>query len=257
MASSDDLADIEPERDIAWPARDPGSATVLVDTDSTPLQDAYVHLLRQYVSGLKRPPPRELRMVRLECNYPGITGYSAASYQDRVFMLHAHREGEADPEYDWPSKHTICHWIYMPINLGEYVAEIWLSPSRLSGHNKSRGLAVRIPAISSTSPTNLHVPLLAVRQRLRKPYVVRPLASKGRSGRRRQSVQSSVRLRPPAGKEGNRHPLQRLRPDQAVDRASEWPCRLRLRECSANRCKRKAAQLGHAGVRTDGNPKSA
>jgi hypothetical protein len=83
-------------------------------------------------------------MTRLECNFPGIEGYSAASHQDRVFMIHAHRKGSAGPEYDWLASHTPCHWIYMPINPGEYVARVWLSPRRLTSYNKSRGLMVRI-----------------------------------------------------------------------------------------------------------------
>lgn len=87
-------------------------------------------------------------MTRLECNFPAITGYSAASHQDRVFVIHAHREGEAGPKYDWPGKYTPCHWIYMPMNPREYVNRVWVSPRRFASHNKSRGLTVRTPVTS-------------------------------------------------------------------------------------------------------------
>lgn len=114
-------------------------------------------------------------MTRLECNFPGIEGYSAASHQDRVFMIHAHRKGSVGPEYDWLDKHTPCHWIYMPINAGEYVARVWLSPKRLTSYNKTRGLMVRIATVLYVHAADFLLPP-AVRHKPSKPHFICPLA---------------------------------------------------------------------------------
>ncbi|KAI1821607.1 hypothetical protein F4861DRAFT_518075 [Xylaria intraflava] len=70
-------------------------------------------------------PRTHLRMASTVCNDPRTTAYSA-SWLFHVFHLHAHIDGE-DSKYNsvtLPSaKHMI--WLYMPINKGEYISQIW------------------------------------------------------------------------------------------------------------------------------------
>lgn len=130
----------DPGWEAGWSVRDPGSPAFLLYTVSAspfpPLSPLYLQ------SKLHVLLPDKLRMERLECNTPGITGYSVASKSDRVCMIHAHREGGLLPEYEWLTAKTLCNWVYMPINPGEYVTEIWLSPTRIRDDNKARGLTV-------------------------------------------------------------------------------------------------------------------
>ena len=82
-------------------------------------------------------------MARIECNSPSTRGYSVAAVGDGVCFIHAHGEGDANPDYDRFGS-RVSHWIYMPINPGEYVEEIWVSNPRYDRLNKSAGLTVRI-----------------------------------------------------------------------------------------------------------------
>ena len=71
-----------------------------------------------------------LRMVPLKCNDPMVTGYSAC-YLGCIMALHAHVKGEDTGFYKLSyayRKHGV--YIYMPLDPGEFISEIWLRPDR-------------------------------------------------------------------------------------------------------------------------------
>lgn len=130
---SDTFPGASPRKDISWSVRDPGFAALLADS-------AWASPSLQHLKFL--PRPSHLRMSQLEYNYPGITGYSAASDRDHLCMLQAHREGRPNPDYNWIGNSSLFHWIYMLINPGEYVTEVWVCPP-YGVHQLNWGLAVR------------------------------------------------------------------------------------------------------------------
>ncbi|KAF5562006.1 hypothetical protein FPHYL_5875 [Fusarium phyllophilum] len=84
----------------------------------------------------------EARMVALEFNKPGITGYSACWYKDQLVDLHTHKAEESLAFYreqDEMAKHKASkkksddltassspHWTHHPLNPGERVEQVWL-----------------------------------------------------------------------------------------------------------------------------------
>ncbi|RGP62448.1 hypothetical protein FLONG3_10220 [Fusarium longipes] len=85
---------------------------------------------------------KEARMVALNFNEPGITAYSTCWYEDRLIDIHAHEHGESldfyqeldeDIKTRWPNKKlddgspaSIPHWVYLPLNNGEKIEQVWL-----------------------------------------------------------------------------------------------------------------------------------
>jgi hypothetical protein len=61
-------------------------------------------------------------MGYFDCNAPGTTGYSVATNGVSIFSIHAHRQDDNVGFY----KHvgSDFHWIYMPLDEGEYLTEI-------------------------------------------------------------------------------------------------------------------------------------
>lgn len=67
-----------------------------------------------------------LNMVPLKCNDPMVTGYSAC-YLGHIRTLHAHVKGDDlgfYKRFDAYQSHGVC--IYMPLDPGELLTEIWL-----------------------------------------------------------------------------------------------------------------------------------
>ncbi|KAM0195132.1 hypothetical protein ACHAPA_005729 [Fusarium lateritium] len=79
----------------------------------------------------------EARMVALYFNEPDTTGYSTCWYEGKLIDLHVHkswesldfyRELEEEKEKRWPAvkPKSAPYWVYHPLNLGEYVEQVWL-----------------------------------------------------------------------------------------------------------------------------------
>lgn len=69
--------------------------------------------------------PDPLRMVPFEFNKPNITGYSAC-WRGRILHLQAHTEGEDLAFYgDIDAHQRSAVWIYMPVDPGELLSELW------------------------------------------------------------------------------------------------------------------------------------
>ena len=82
-------------------------------------------------------------MTFLDCNELAITGYSAC-WRTRVLTLHAHRDGEGTEFYDVQDMlHENAIWLYMPVDRGEFISEIWSQSTKYC-----RGLDLMARAIS-------------------------------------------------------------------------------------------------------------
>ena len=67
-------------------------------------------------------------MSAVECNMPGIEGYGVALNLFSPAGLYAHHGG-IDPrlrqKFDCISSEIGFHWLYMPVDQGEYLRELW------------------------------------------------------------------------------------------------------------------------------------
>lgn len=70
---------------------------------------------------------RPLRMKFIECNKPGIEGYSVGLCGFHISKLCAHYTGAKTPFYDELDKvSNVTLWIHMPIDQDEYLMELWM-----------------------------------------------------------------------------------------------------------------------------------
>lgn len=82
--------------------------------------------------------PPSLRMRYFDCNDPSTTGYSIATTGYHFAWIHAHRQDDDLRFYKDVS--LVCTWVYMPVDKGERLVEIWC-PS--PGFAHPTGLLVR------------------------------------------------------------------------------------------------------------------
>ncbi|KAF5674883.1 hypothetical protein FHETE_2634 [Fusarium heterosporum] len=83
----------------------------------------------------------EARMIALDLNKPGITGYSTCWYEDRLVDIRVHDAKESLDFYHELDENTqkmrpvveskqggklTPYWIYHPLNIGECVEQVWL-----------------------------------------------------------------------------------------------------------------------------------
>lgn len=75
-----------------------------------------------------RPPLQPLngyRMKSFDCNHPDVTGYSVACDGSALFDIIAHKRGEEPKATNYEDATAfLSHWMYMPINEGEYITHI-------------------------------------------------------------------------------------------------------------------------------------
>lgn len=62
-------------------------------------------------------------MCYFDCNAPGTTGYSVATDGVKIFSIHAHRQEDDDIRFYMDIDFDI-HWVYVPVDEGEYLTEI-------------------------------------------------------------------------------------------------------------------------------------
>lgn len=109
-------------RDIldASEAKPPPDAHVLWATQDHPPPAKVIN-----VQSLHRPSsyPDRLRMTYFECNAPGTTGYSVATDGVSTVSIHTHRQDDDDVGF-YKDVGSDFHWIYMPLDEGEYLTEI-------------------------------------------------------------------------------------------------------------------------------------
>ena len=102
-------------------------------SEADPLSDTHIrwaahdhpHLANIIDLGSLQRPGRYaagLRMFYFDCNAPGTTGYSVATDGISIFSIHAHRQDDDTRIY--ADVGSSCHWIYMPLDAGEYLTEI-------------------------------------------------------------------------------------------------------------------------------------
>lgn len=73
-------------------------------------------------------------MVSFNCNEPAVTGYSAC-WAANLMTIHAHRDGEDMAFYkDFDACSSRAIWVYMPVDPGELISEIWARCGRQYGH---------------------------------------------------------------------------------------------------------------------------
>ncbi|KAI5462518.1 hypothetical protein BGZ63DRAFT_216342 [Mariannaea sp. PMI_226] len=66
-----------------------------------------------------------LRMRYFDCNTPNIVGYSVATDGWDILSILSHEKGQKNDSSLYEDvTASICHWMYMPINEGEYLTEI-------------------------------------------------------------------------------------------------------------------------------------
>ncbi|OTB04403.1 hypothetical protein M426DRAFT_261936 [Hypoxylon sp. CI-4A] len=72
--------------------------------------------------------PSRTRLNTVDFNEPGVAGYAAAISKTGILAIHTHYQEVAPDFYSEidPSLKLWPHWIYMPINKGEYITEICL-----------------------------------------------------------------------------------------------------------------------------------
>ncbi|KAI0433509.1 hypothetical protein F5Y09DRAFT_298597 [Xylaria sp. FL1042] len=79
---------------------------------------------------LNSTSPAQLRMTTILCNSPYTTAYSA-SWDWSILCLHAHNADKNLAFYDnVQTKNAL--WLYMPIDKGEYISQIWKRFRRLA-----------------------------------------------------------------------------------------------------------------------------
>lgn len=97
-----------------------------------------------------------------ECNHMGIIGYSACWYKT-VRAIHPHFASEDMTFYkETAAEHPTVTWLYMPMDKGELVTELW--ESRVEVHDVGRpetrriqSLVVRLLASHRTIHTDLSI----------------------------------------------------------------------------------------------------
>lgn len=100
------------------------------------------------------------RFTFFECNHPDIVGYSACWYKT-VRVIRPHFAGEDMSFYkETAEEHPTVTWLYMPMDKGELVTELW--ESRVEIHDVGRpesrriqSLVVRLLASHKTIHTDL------------------------------------------------------------------------------------------------------
>ncbi|KAG7100314.1 hypothetical protein HYQ46_012695 [Verticillium longisporum] len=78
--------------------------------------------------------PERLRMSSFNCNKPTTHGYTVAINGLHTAKLYAHHSGASRSDYgdaDTISSYTL--WMYMPVEQGEYLKEIWAIKTSASG----------------------------------------------------------------------------------------------------------------------------
>ena len=78
-----------------------------------------------------------------DCNSPDINGYSVATDGANILAIISHKKGQKpDRRLYEDVNYSICFWMYMPINEGQYVTEICRRAGRLIIHTQVIGITV-------------------------------------------------------------------------------------------------------------------
>ncbi len=64
-------------------------------------------------------------MCYFDCNAPGTTWYSVVSNGTKVISIHTHKEENSDVGF-YKDVGDGFNWIYIPINEGEHLTEIYM-----------------------------------------------------------------------------------------------------------------------------------
>lgn len=76
-------------------------------------------------------------MSLLDCNHESIVGYSAC-WHSQIMAIHAHRLGndfKDDRKFyqTWMTKRRAAVWLHLPMDEGEFIAEVWKRPNQYPG----------------------------------------------------------------------------------------------------------------------------